>query len=64
VKCVAQPLLWHTCHEQLGTNASFVPMEDNAPVHHSISTKARREEEGIEKVDWPANSPDFNPIEF
>ncbi|RPB02492.1 hypothetical protein L873DRAFT_1841656 [Choiromyces venosus 120613-1] len=38
-------------------------MEDNAPTHDSIFTNARREEEGIEKVDWPANSPDFNPIE-
>jgi len=63
VKCVARPLLWPTCRERLGTNASFVLMEDNAPAHDSIFTNARREEEGIKKVDWPANSPDLNPIE-
>ena len=63
VKCVARPLLWPTCRERLSTNASFVLMEDNVPAHDSIFTNARREKEGIEKVDWPANSPDFNPIE-
>jgi len=63
VKCVARPVLWPTCRDQLQSNASFVLMEDNAPAHDSIFTNARREEEGIKKVDWPANSPDFNPIE-
>jgi len=63
VKCVAQPLLWPTCQDWLQSNTSFVLIEDNAPAHNSIFTNARREEEGIKKVDWPANYPDFNRIE-
>ena len=38
-------------------------MEDNAPAHDSVYTNRLREAEGIQKVNWPANSPDFNPIE-
>jgi len=63
VICVAQPLLLPTCRNWLQSNTSFVLMEDNAPAHDSIFTNARREEEGIKKVDWPANYPDFNRTE-
>jgi hypothetical protein len=38
-------------------------MEDNAPAHKSSYTIAERLKETIPKVVWPANSPDFNPIE-
>ena len=38
-------------------------MEDNAACHNSDWTNQEREAEGIAKVDWPPNSPDFNPIE-
>ncbi|RPA97730.1 hypothetical protein L873DRAFT_1689738 [Choiromyces venosus 120613-1] len=38
-------------------------MEDNALAHHSDFTTFERTKEGIPKVDWPPNSPDFNPIE-
>jgi len=38
-------------------------MEDNAPSHSSDFTNTAREQLGIPKVDWPANSPDLNPIE-
>jgi len=38
-------------------------MEDNAPAHDSDFTNFERLKEGIAKVDWPPNSPDFNPIE-
>ena len=38
-------------------------MEDNASCHSSDWTNQEREAEGIAKVDWPPNSPDFNPIE-
>jgi hypothetical protein len=38
-------------------------MEDNAPGHDCWYTDSEREKEGIRKVNWPPNSPDFNPIE-
>jgi len=38
-------------------------MEDNAASHTSHYTTREREKEGVKKVNWPANSPDFNPIE-
>jgi len=37
--------------------------EDNAPCHTGgVSTKTRREL-NIDSIDWPAQSPDLNPIE-
>ncbi|RPA98886.1 hypothetical protein L873DRAFT_1686154, partial [Choiromyces venosus 120613-1] len=63
VKAVARPLLWPECLLRLQNNPAFTLMEDNAPSHSSHYTTREREKEGILKVDWPPNSPDFNPIE-
>ncbi|RPA97195.1 hypothetical protein L873DRAFT_1771557 [Choiromyces venosus 120613-1] len=63
VKAVACPLLWPECLLRLQNNPAFTLMEDNAPSHSSHYTTREREKEGILKVDWPPNSPDFNPIE-
>jgi hypothetical protein len=38
-------------------------MEDGAPLHRSNAPKFRRKELGLTKLNWPANSPDLNPIE-
>ena len=38
-------------------------MEDNAPSHAAFYTNREHEKHEIEKLDWPANSLDFNPIE-
>jgi len=38
-------------------------MEDGAPVHHSKVCEEWRQTHLLEKFDWPANSPDLNPIE-
>lgn len=38
-------------------------MEDGAPVHRCLVSKAWREARSLEKLDWPANSPDLNQIE-
>ena len=38
-------------------------MQDNAPVHTSRATKAFLDEKRVQTLDWPANSPDLNPIE-
>ena len=38
-------------------------MEDGAPVHRSKAPKTWRDEHKIDKLVWPAQSPDLNPIE-
>jgi transposase len=38
-------------------------MEDNASVHTSKFTRAWHAYFGFNKMEWPANSPDLNPIE-
>lgn len=38
-------------------------MEDNNRIHTSQRTRAAYMEMGINRADWPANSPDLNPIE-
>ncbi|GFT34477.1 transposable element Tcb2 transposase [Trichonephila clavipes] len=41
----------------------FLFMDDNAPCHRTVAAKQLLESEGIERMDWPARSPDLNPIE-
>ena len=38
-------------------------MEDNSSIHNSKATQATEEALEIQKMRWPANSPDLNPIE-
>lgn len=38
-------------------------MDDNAPVHRSRVTKNYKNTNQIPTLDWPAQSPDLNPIE-
>jgi transposase len=40
----------------------LILMEDGAPVHRSNAPKKWREDNNIAKLDWPAQSPDLNPI--
>lgn len=42
---------------------NFVLMDDNAPPHRGRIVQQYLETEGIERMDWPARSPDLNPIE-
>lgn len=62
VTSLCRPLLWPTCRERLALNPDFLLMEDNAPSHDSDFTNLERRKEGIEKIAWPPNSSDFNPI--
>ena len=63
VKHVATPLMWPECLRQLQRNPDFVLMEDGAPCHSAHYTNQERDKQGIPKLDWVSNSPDFNPIE-
>ncbi|GFX72494.1 transposable element Tc3 transposase [Trichonephila clavipes] len=41
----------------------FLFMHDNAPCHRTVAAEQLLESENIERMDWPARSPDLNPIE-
>ncbi|GFU06236.1 transposable element Tcb2 transposase [Trichonephila clavipes] len=41
----------------------FLFMDDNAPCHRTVAAEQLLESEVIERMDWPARSPDLNPIE-
>ncbi|GFS72225.1 transposable element Tc1 transposase [Trichonephila clavipes] len=41
----------------------FLFMDDNAPCHRTVAAEQFLESEDIERMDWPARSPDLNPIE-
>ena len=41
----------------------YVLMEDGAPVHKTNLPKNWLDQIGLTKLEWPANSPDLNPIE-
>ncbi|GFY26006.1 transposable element Tcb1 transposase [Trichonephila clavipes] len=41
----------------------FLLMDDNAPCHRTVATEQLLESVDIERMDWPARSPDLNPIE-
>ncbi len=48
---------------QLFKDADFIFQQDSAPVHTAKSTKSWLNDHGVGVLDWPANSPDLNPIE-
>ncbi|GFX55537.1 transposable element Tcb2 transposase [Trichonephila clavipes] len=41
----------------------FLFMDDNAPCHLTVAAEQLLESEDIERMDWPARSPDLNPID-
>ncbi|GFV45234.1 transposable element Tcb1 transposase [Trichonephila clavipes] len=41
----------------------FLFMDDNAPCHRTVAAEHLLESEDIERMDWPARSPDLNRIE-
>jgi hypothetical protein len=44
-------------------SANMTLLEDGAPVHRCRVTSEWRNAKGLQKLKWPANSPDLNPIE-
>lgn len=51
--------------EHLGTvlELDSIFMQDNTEIHTAKIVKKWLQEEGIEIMEWPAYSPDLNPIE-
>ncbi len=49
--------------DQLFKDADFIFQQDLAPAHTAKSTKSLWNDHGVGVLDWPANSPDLNPIE-
>ncbi|GFW60106.1 transposable element Tcb2 transposase [Trichonephila clavipes] len=41
----------------------FLFMDGNAPCHRTVAAEQLLENEDIERMNWPARSPDLNPIE-
>ncbi|GFT94944.1 transposable element Tcb2 transposase [Trichonephila clavipes] len=41
----------------------FVFMDDNATCHRTVAFQNCLDSEGIQRLVWPARSPDLNPIE-
>ncbi len=48
--------------DQLFKDADLFFQQDLAPVHTAKSTKSWLNDHGVGVLDWPANSPDLNPI--
>jgi len=48
----------HVC-----TIGDYIFQQDNAPIHTSQATRRFFQSHRLEVMDWPANSPDLNPIE-
>jgi transposase len=63
VQNVCRPVLWPECKRLAAENPNFILMEAGAAAHGSGYTTQERVREGVRKMDWPPNSPDFNPIE-
>ncbi len=50
-------------HFMLYGDADFIFQQDLAPAHTAKGTKSWFNDHGVTVLDWPANSPDLNPIE-
>ena len=63
---VYQDILEHfmlTSAEKLYGDTDLIFQQDMAPAHTAKTTKTWFNDHGITVLDWPANSPDLNPIE-
>ncbi len=49
--------------DKLYSDADFIFQQDLAAAHSAKSTKSWFSYHGVTVLDWPANSPDLNPVE-
>jgi len=49
--------------DQFFKDADLIFQHDLAPAHTAKSTKSWLSDHGVGVLDWPANSPELNPIE-
>ncbi len=49
--------------DKLYGEADFIFQQDLAPAHTAKGIKSRFNDHGVTVLDWPANSPDLNPVE-
>ncbi len=49
--------------DKLYGDADFIFQEDLAPAHTAKGTQSWFNDNGVSVLDWPANSPDLNPVE-
>ncbi len=49
--------------DKLFKDADFIFQQDLAPAHTAKGTESWFNDHGVTVLDWPANSPDLNPIE-
>ncbi|GFV20960.1 transposable element Tc3 transposase [Trichonephila clavipes] len=56
-------LLPHVCLFRGAIGPDFIFMDDNARPHRTLAIEELLESENITRMDWPAYSPDLNPIE-
>jgi len=49
--------------DDLDDQENYLFQEDNAPIHTARIVKSWKEENEVDSIPWPAQSPDLNPIE-